>query len=704
MLSHKSRLIAPTLLSLGTIAAGAGDPAHALAMCDDPKGSPARPPSAGVSNPDDANPIPDPGRMFVVGRVLDPEGKPVPGATVMVHARELGPGRPPYWSSRYKPIPIGDARADDSGRFRIDAPRTSSSRHEDFAAVAQAPGYGIGWVELDPDADRPSAEISLRPEQVIHGRLFDLQGRPVPDVSVSVTWIRSDAPQARARLHDRFVRRRIDGIVYWSRDSNDLPAWPRPVMTDSEGRFTLRGVGRNLHASLAVHHPRFAHQAIEVDTGGDSGSKTVTAALAPPQIVNVRVTYADTGQPVPHAPLRVLASRGRVANVDEAETDAEGRARINSWPADRSYGLTAFPPGGQPYLMANGRVDWPKGALEQSLNIALPRGVLVHGRVTEEGPGKPIPGALVDFEIRPAPNGENRTGRAYTQADGTFTLGAEPKAGHLFVRGPDDDYVFQAVGSRIALQGEPGGRRMYSHAHAALDLKPGMGSQEVNLVLRRGKTVEGRVVGPDGQPVRDAWIFSRLILDPSRGAWRSWAGSYHGKLRKSRFEIRGLAPDTEVPVYFLEPVRKLGAFVTLSASSAAGGPVTVRFEPCGAARAWLVDPDGRPVTKSVRDLVVKMVVTPGPTSYYYANEKTGLLSADEDDLTSVDPIDFESSLAPDPGGRITLPVLIPGATYRFIDYTAVVRGQTDPEVRKEFTVKAGQKLDLGNILVAKPPR
>ncbi len=50
-----------------------------------------------------------------------------------------------------------------------------------------APGYGVGWVTLDPDDDQPTAEISLRPEQVIHGRLFDVQGRPVPDVRVSVT-------------------------------------------------------------------------------------------------------------------------------------------------------------------------------------------------------------------------------------------------------------------------------------------------------------------------------------------------------------------------------------------------------------------------------------------------------------------------------------------------------------------------------------
>ena len=65
----------------------------------------------------------------------------------------------------------------------------------DFGAVAMAPGYGVGWVTLDPDDAQPTAEISLRPEQVIHGRLFDVQGRPVPDVGVSVQSIRSDAPR-----------------------------------------------------------------------------------------------------------------------------------------------------------------------------------------------------------------------------------------------------------------------------------------------------------------------------------------------------------------------------------------------------------------------------------------------------------------------------------------------------------------------------
>ena len=167
--------------------------------------------------------------------------------------------------------------------------------------------------------------------------------------------------------------------------------------------------------------------------------------------------------------------------------------------------------------MASGRVDWPKGALEQTLNIALPRGVLVHGKVTEEGSGKPIPGALRRLQHA------RRAGRPGARACPSIPI---PMAHSVSEPSPNrvtsssgvrtTTYVFQAIGSRMVLEGQPGGGRIYSHAYAALDLKPGMGSQEVNLVLRRGATVEGRVVGPDGQPVREAWIFSRLILDPSR--------------------------------------------------------------------------------------------------------------------------------------------------------------------------------------------
>ena len=181
MLPHnQNRTIKITLLLIALAIAS-----HSCAAAQTPN------PKSKIQNLE--SPPPAPGRMLVTGRVLDPQGKPVPGAMIMLHARNLALALP--GSLRLQPIPIGKARADASGHFQLDAPRTSSSRYfANLGAVALASGYGAAWAELDVDAEEPTADITLRPEQIIHGRLLDLQGGPVPEVTVSV---RSIAPSSR---------------------------------------------------------------------------------------------------------------------------------------------------------------------------------------------------------------------------------------------------------------------------------------------------------------------------------------------------------------------------------------------------------------------------------------------------------------------------------------------------------------------------
>ncbi len=331
--------------------------------------------------------------MFVKGRVLDAKGQPVPGAAVAAFARILTLGS--WYSDAMTPIVIGNATADETGRFRIDAPRTSAARHEFFGIVAVAPGHGAGWVRLEPDVDLPTAEIKLPQERVVHGRLFDLLGRPVPGVTLSVGSLSRPSPQAPTR-----TGRRVDGVAFSFTKVNDLPGWPKPMTTDTDGRYTVRGLGHEQSAVLIVYHPRFALQRVQVEANAASESKPLTAALAPAQIITGRVTYADTGKGVPHAALDLLASQGRVAIPAQFETDADGRFRLNPPPADGWYNIRAFPPEGEPYLIAGKRLEWPKASLEQSLDIVLPRGVLIQGTVTEEGSGKPVVGASVAFVRR----------------------------------------------------------------------------------------------------------------------------------------------------------------------------------------------------------------------------------------------------------------------------------------------------------------
>ncbi len=88
MTIHKLRTAIVTLVFLAAVAAGGGYLARSIAMGDEPRKAAGRlsrpPPAPGPMTPTQK---PAPGRMFVVGRVLDPQGKPVPNATVAISLR-----------------------------------------------------------------------------------------------------------------------------------------------------------------------------------------------------------------------------------------------------------------------------------------------------------------------------------------------------------------------------------------------------------------------------------------------------------------------------------------------------------------------------------------------------------------------------------------------------------------------------------------
>ncbi len=71
-------------------------------------------------------------------------------------------------------------------------------------------------------------------------------------------------------------------------------------------------------------------------------------------------------------------------------------------------------------------------------------------------------------------------------------------------------------------------------------------------------------------------------------------------------------------------------------------------------------------------------------------------------MPNVDRIHYWKGPVTDAQGRITLPALIPGASYRISDYSTVNDRDKGVQVRKDFTVKPGETLDLGDILIENP--
>ena len=82
------------------------------------------------------------------------------------------------------------------------------------------------------------------------------------------------------------------------------------------------------------------------------------------------------------------------------------------------------------------------------------------------------------------------------------------------------------------------------------------------------------------------------------------------------------------------------------------------------------------------------------------------LAADAAYLPNVDPKHYRSQgpqgLVTDAEGRITLPDLIPGAPYRIVDWSTANVEDKGVQIRKDFTVKPGETVDLGDILIEKP--
>ena len=115
------KLVTTSLLLLAAFATGAGFLAQSLAMKDEPKKTTIASQLPLAAKPDNTPKVPAPGRMFVVGRVLDPQGKPVPGAKVMVHTRLKRP-ESVFAMQGLSPAVIGHTDADGSGQFRLDAP------------------------------------------------------------------------------------------------------------------------------------------------------------------------------------------------------------------------------------------------------------------------------------------------------------------------------------------------------------------------------------------------------------------------------------------------------------------------------------------------------------------------------------------------------------------------------------------------------
>jgi hypothetical protein len=690
MLINNIRFTLLTLLALGAFATGAGYLTNSLVMMEEPKQAPAvRQKSTAKAVAQDRTAT-APGRMTVAGRVLDVAGKPMAGVPVDV----IGRSRKPltvYEEKADRFLLLGRGMSDAEGRLLIDAARSSSIGFFEVYALAVVPGFGLSWAQLNADAGQPTADVRLQTERIVRGMLTDISGLPAAGVELRFVGVRHPSNIGL-----------LDGMnLAASQVPEGLRNWPRPVITDDNGRFTLAGIGPDLAFSLAVRDPRFAQQTIHIGDAKADISKELVLALQPATVVEGRTLAADTGQPIAKTVVEVTSRQQELsgeASKARVLSDAQGRFTANVAPGNY-FEIRAFPPEGLPYLVSTQEFEWTKGAVTKATDVKLSRGVVIRGKVTEVETSRPLGGGIVQF----IPVGNRRDALSgwltavASNDDGSYQIVVPPGKGHLFVYGPTPDYLLQAIGGRTIYLGQPGGERYYAHEIIPYEVKEGDAPREIAATLRPGKTVRGRIVGPGGQTVDRAEIVATLHFNYFHLRWR---GDLTIHARDGAFELHGLDTEKTTRVHILDPDHEWGATAELSGKQA-GEELTIRLEPCGQAKARFVGPDGKPIPKiSSR---IEILGTPGPHGRDRRPESESMLTADAAAVVNLDRKHYwNKNRYTDAEGQIIFPDLIAGATYRINDFSTENVPGKGVQVRQDFTVKRGEMLDLGDILIEKP--
>lgn len=416
------------------------------------------------------------------------------------------------------------------------------------------------------------------------------------------------------------------------------------------------------------------------------------------------------------------------------ETDAHGRFRVSAIRnphGQQQFRVTVSSPDDQHYVAFQQTIDWPRReAFKQEALIKLRPGVRVRGQVVDQATGQPIARARVDFWSKElpypfkhraevanlTPDGDVHPAWRKADFDGRFEVIVPRGSSYLFVNeGTDDNEVDRIDAAEVGMQDgeqpltpqftmvvEPHGRSTQPHRYypdrlVKLDFGQDQQSAEISVTLRTARVQKINVVLPDGKPATDVVFY---------GGQEPFKEQTDGKLAPiqktgdAQFEIAHRV-EGPVSVMFFSPEHSAGAVAELARDDA-DDPVTISLQPLGSATARFVGADG----KALADYRPLVWMSLPKKPYSGAKDLERLAQKDADGMSPLQRafdviwaamLDKErhGDLKTDANGKATLPSLIPGATYRISQF----KGEA-----KDFSVEPGAAVDLGDVVILEPDR
>jgi protocatechuate 3,4-dioxygenase beta subunit len=711
------------LLSAGLPAAGPPrEPAGEAAAAEPPKAKMPAPadamPAPGAKAADKPRPPADrPLSRTIVGRVVGPDGKPVAGAKLFVPGMHTRDDKTPV-TVEVRP----DATADAEGRFTVAV--TQIIKDFPLLLVASAPGFGVDWVQFGGPTDPElPAELTLRltKDVPISGRVVNTEGRPVPGVAVTAFVVFAPADEkldnylAEWRRDVRNTLGKLQKTLYVR--PGDLPGeMGRPMTTDPDGRFTVRGAGAERIVGLRFAEGGIARSMVQVVTRAGFDPKPYEETLRRRENEDLRVynhlrafyptdftfvaepgkeiagtvTDAATGEPI--AGCRVSTTVALGERVD-AVTDASGRYRLAGVPRSEwghFVSVTASPP----YLWLNPRVADTEAFAPIRLDVRLAKGVNVTGRVIDRQTGKgveatvrfaPLPdnklyGSKPGFAAYATDRSGCRTGRegrfqlttlpgpslAIAQViDGEMLNGQRISPYRTATPDPDHKDLFRRNGDSWAVATAANGTEFLRNENVVKVIDVKASGEAVDLFVDRGMTAKITVADADGRPLAGARV---------SGLAEHWPIAF--RLDGPSATVYALDPAKPRALAFYHPEKRLGGTATVRGDEKE--PVVVKLGPLARLTGRLLDTDGQPLAGAEVSLGTNRVID--GELYRFATPAGARAVTDKD-------------------GRFTLDDAVPGIWF----YLQIRKGKYYYRPKPtlwERQFKPGQTVDLGDRTVA----
>jgi hypothetical protein len=634
--------------------------------------------------------------------VLDPESKPAAGAAVY------------RTNASFRPFPkeTGTAvlltRTGPDGSFRLSRADAKVALDHTAQIVVTAEGCGPAFVDSSV-GDGVNLIRLVKDDVPIRGRVIDLQGRPVAGASVRLVgmfWHPSGKlDEWLTVLNAEKAAYSVAYELLRSWVSNDVPSLYEPVIADRDGRFTLRGIGRERIASLLISGPGIETRCEYVATRDMPAVKVPAMNLPRQPELNIvyhgaafdlaagpgleivgTVRDKDTGRPLAGITVQTTMPFGDPGRYFMTTTDARGDYRLSGVPSKTPYGheqdLRAGAKDGPPYAPSVQHLGDTRALGPIHKDFGLKRGAWARGRVTDLFTGKPVPAYLAYYILEDNPHlkdypeyGTIRVQMPF-QADenGEFRIAVIPGRGILGARFGNGPYRlgvgFDKIKGLKLLEGEfvvptrPHSLMPMSfNTLVEIDPKEGEESVRADIGLDRGRTLKGRLVGPEGEAVAGALMFGAEDLD------HRWS---HQPLPTAEFEVRGLGSPRKRGLLFYHEAKQLAGAYVLKPDEE--GPVSVRLEPCGTLSGRLVDNGGLPAAEA--GMKCDRPYEGGDSIF----EKGAL----------------PSTIKTDKDGRFRLSGLVPGLKYSLTVWTG---SRFAVRAAEDVSTKAGELKDLGDIKV-----